>query len=142
MLDQEAMQIARNRFAAESPRRHHFFHTELQRAQNDLVTKGQGKSGAFIQAVADVCAKEVEDAGDQLWEIVRGLARETKDTPMTKRSRRCTVKSTNCGYPIAPPIQKCSLKQFASATTSARHRRTRPISPIEVSARAFASTPR
>jgi TIR domain len=81
MLDQEAMQIARNRLAAESPKRHHFFHTELQRAQNELATKGQGKSSALIQAVADVCAKEIEDGGDQLWEIVRGLVQETKDTP-------------------------------------------------------------
>jgi hypothetical protein len=32
MLDQEAMQIIRNRLAAESAKRHHFYHTELQRA--------------------------------------------------------------------------------------------------------------
>lgn len=81
MLDEEAMQIARNRLAAESPKRHHFFHTELQRAQSELAIKGQGNSGALIQAVADVCAKEIEDASDQLWEMVRDLVRETKDTP-------------------------------------------------------------
>lgn len=81
MLDQEAMQIARDRLTAESAKRHHFFHTELQRAQSELAAKGSGRSGALIDAVADVCAKEIEDAGDQLWEIIRDLARETKDVP-------------------------------------------------------------
>ena len=81
MLDLEAMQIARNRLAAESPKRHHFFNIKLQRAQNELPTKGQGRSGELIQAVTDVCAKEVEDSGDQLWEIVRGLIQDTHDIP-------------------------------------------------------------
>jgi hypothetical protein len=81
MLDREAMQIARDRLAAESARRHHFFRTELQRAESELASRGLGRSGAHIQAVGDVCAKEIEDAGDQLWEIVRDLVRETKDTP-------------------------------------------------------------
>ena len=75
------MQIARDRLTAESAKRHHFFHAELQRAQSELATKGSGRSGALIEAVADVCAKQIEDAGDQLWEIVRDLLRETKDTP-------------------------------------------------------------
>jgi hypothetical protein len=81
MLDHEAMQIARNRLTAESPKRHHFFHSGLERTQNELAAKGQGKSGALIQAVADVCAKEMEDAGDRLWEIVRDLLQNTTEAP-------------------------------------------------------------
>lgn len=76
MLDEEAMQIARNRLSAESSRRQYFFHKELQRVQNELATKGLGRSGALIQTVADVCAREIEEATDRLWEIVRGLLRE------------------------------------------------------------------
>ncbi|MGA7764372.1 MAG: toll/interleukin-1 receptor domain-containing protein [Candidatus Binataceae bacterium] len=76
MLDQEAMQIARKRLSADSSRRYHFFHRELQRVQNELATKGLGRSGALIEAIADVCAKEIEDATDRLWEVVRDLLRE------------------------------------------------------------------
>jgi hypothetical protein len=78
MLDQKAMQIARNRLSAEAPRRQHVFEAALQRIQSELAMKGLGRSGALIQAVADVCAKEIEDAGDRLWEIVRELLRETR----------------------------------------------------------------
>jgi hypothetical protein len=81
MLDQEAMQIARNRLSAESAKRNHFFQMELQRVRGELEAKGLGQSGAIIQAVADVCASEIEESGDQLWEIVRDLVRETNDTP-------------------------------------------------------------
>lgn len=76
MLDQEAMQIVRTRLSAESSRRHHFFNTDLQRVQSELVAKGPGRSGALIQAIADVCAKEVENSTDRLWEIVRDLLQE------------------------------------------------------------------
>ncbi len=87
MLDQEAMQIARKRLSAESSRRHHFFHTELQRVQNELATKGLGRSGALIQAVADVCAKEIEDATNQLWEVVGALLREGNGVPSPEAVR-------------------------------------------------------
>jgi hypothetical protein len=93
MLDQEAMQIARDRLTAESAKRHYFFHAELQRAQSELATKGSGRSGALIQAVADVCAKEIEDLGDQLWEMVRDLVRETKDK--ASFAKRIGKKSAN-----------------------------------------------
>jgi len=62
------MQIARKRLAAESSKRHHFFRAELQCVQSGL-----------IQVVADICAKEIEDATDRLWEIVRDLLREVQD---------------------------------------------------------------
>ena len=75
------MRIARSRLAAESPKRHRFFDGELQRAKSELTTKGPGRSGELIQVVADVCAKQIEDAGDQLWEIVRDLLGDTKDIP-------------------------------------------------------------
>ncbi len=81
MLDQEAMQIVRKRLAAEASRRYHLFGAGLQRVQGELATKGLGRSGALIQAVADVCAKEIEDASDRLWEIVRELLRETNGAP-------------------------------------------------------------
>jgi hypothetical protein len=78
MLDEKAMQIARSRLSAEAPRRQHLFQAELQRVQSELVMKGQGRSGALIQAVADVCAMEIEESSDRLWEIVRELLGETK----------------------------------------------------------------
>ena len=81
MLDQEAMQIARKRLEAESLRRPHFFNRELQKVQSELAIKGQGHSGALIQAVTDVCAKEVEDAGEQIWGVVRELLEGTGDIP-------------------------------------------------------------
>jgi TIR domain len=81
MLDQEAMQIARKRLTAETSRRHHLFRAELQRVQGELATRGLGHSGALIEAVADVCAKEIEDAADRLWEVVRELLRETNGAP-------------------------------------------------------------
>ena len=81
------MQIARKRLAAETSRRYHLFGAELQRVQGELATKGLGRSGALIQAVADVCAKEVEGAGDRLWEIVRDLLREAKSTPSDEAVR-------------------------------------------------------
>ena len=87
MLDQEAMQIARKRLSAEMPRRHHLFHAELQRAQSQLATKGLGRSGALIQAIADVCAKEIEDAAVRLWEVVYELLRETSDLPSDEAVR-------------------------------------------------------
>jgi len=76
MLDQEAMQIARTRLSSESSRRHHFFYTDLQRVQSELVAKGLGRSSALIQAISDVCAKEVENSTDRLWEIVGDLLQE------------------------------------------------------------------
>jgi hypothetical protein len=87
MLDQEAMQIARKRLAAESSKRHHFFQTELQRVKSELAIQGLGRSGALIQAVADVCAKEIEDATDRLWEVVRDLIREEDGTPSPEAVR-------------------------------------------------------
>lgn len=81
MLDQEAMQIAQARLTAESSRRSHFFNRELQRVQSELAIKGLGHSGALIQAAADVCAKEIEEAGERLWGVVRDLLRETTSTP-------------------------------------------------------------
>lgn len=87
MLDQEAMQIARKRLAAESSKRDHFFQTELQRVQSELAAKGLGRSGALIQAVADVCAKEIEDATDRLWEVVRDLIREEDAAPSPEAIR-------------------------------------------------------
>lgn len=81
MLDQDAMQIARKRLNAESPKRQHFFHRELQRVQGELAAKGLAHSGALIQAVADVCAREIEDATERLWEIVRELLGETVGAP-------------------------------------------------------------
>src|SRR5713226_6974011 len=80
MLDQEAMQVAQGRLAAESSKRYHLFNAELERVQSDLAAKGLGRSGALIQAVADVCAKEIEDATDRLWELVRGLLRQEDAT--------------------------------------------------------------
>ncbi|MGA7872684.1 MAG: toll/interleukin-1 receptor domain-containing protein [Candidatus Binatus sp.] len=81
MLDQEAMQIARNRLNAESARRGHLFSDELQRVQSEFAIKGLAHSGALIRAVADVCAKEIEDATERLWEIIRDLLRETDAAP-------------------------------------------------------------
>ena len=80
MLDQEAMQIARTRLSADSARRHHFFQTELQQVQSELATKGLGQSGALVQAVANVCAKEIEDATVHLWELLRELLHPSSDT--------------------------------------------------------------
>jgi hypothetical protein len=90
MLDQESMQIARDRLHAESFKHQHFFNLELQRVQNDLAIKGLGHSGALIQAVADVCAKEIECASERLWEIVRELLQnqEIKDVPTNEAVRR------------------------------------------------------
>src|SRR5713226_5260641 len=87
MLDQEAMQIAWKRLTAETSRRHHLFHSELQRVQGELATKGLGHSGALIQAVADVCAKEIEDAAERLWEVVRELLQETNTAPSDEAVR-------------------------------------------------------
>jgi len=81
MLDQEAMEIARTRLSAESSRRHHFFNSELQRVQSELAAKGLGRSGALIQAIADVCAKDVENSTDELWELVRDLLQEEDAAP-------------------------------------------------------------
>lgn len=77
MLDQKEMQIARNRLSAEATRRYHLFHAELQRVQSELANKGLGQSGALVQAVADVCAKEIEDASARLWEVIRELLHPT-----------------------------------------------------------------
>ncbi len=87
MLDQEAMQIAWKRLTAETSRRHHLFHSELQRVQGELATKGLGHSGALIQADADVCAKEIEDAAERLWEVVRELLQETNTAPSDEAVR-------------------------------------------------------
>ncbi|MGO9454565.1 MAG: toll/interleukin-1 receptor domain-containing protein [Candidatus Binataceae bacterium] len=46
-----------------------------------MVTKGLGHSDAPVQPVADVCAKEIEDSTDRLWEVVRELLRETNTVP-------------------------------------------------------------
>ncbi len=40
--------------------------------------------------------------------------------PRMKRSGRFTVKSMNCGFLIAPPSQKDSLRRSASATALVR----------------------
>lgn len=79
MLDQQAMQIVRNRLGAEAPRRGHLFHADLQRSQSELAIKGLGQSGALIQAVADVCANEIENSSARLCEIVRELLREAHE---------------------------------------------------------------
>jgi hypothetical protein len=76
MLDQESMQIARDGLHAESFKHQHLFSLELQRVQSELAIKGLGHSGALIQAVADVCAKEIERASERLWEIVRELLQD------------------------------------------------------------------
>jgi len=87
MLDQEAMQIARKRLSGEASKRYHFFHRKLQRVQSRLAIKGLGHGGALIQAVADVCAKEIEDAADRLWEVVQELLQETKGVPSDEAVR-------------------------------------------------------
>lgn len=87
MLDQGAMQIARKRLTAETSRRHHIFHSELQRVQSELAMRGLEHSGALIQAVADVCAKEMEDAAERLWEVVRELLPETNRAPSDEEVR-------------------------------------------------------
>jgi hypothetical protein len=81
MLDQEAMQIARTRLTAESSRRSHFFIRELQKVQSELAIKGLGHSGALVQAIADVCAKEIEEGGERLWGVIQDLLRETTSAP-------------------------------------------------------------
>jgi hypothetical protein len=81
MLDQESMQIARNRLHAESFKHHHLFDLELQRTQSELAVKGLGHSGALVQAVADVCAQEIERRSERLWEIVRELLGNVKSVP-------------------------------------------------------------
>ncbi len=46
MLDQEAMQIVRNRLQAETLRRHYTFQAELQRVQNISSTSVRPSSAA------------------------------------------------------------------------------------------------
>lgn len=75
------MQIARNRLHAESFKHHHLFDLELQRTQSELAVKGLGHSGALVQAVADVCAQEIERRSERLWEIVRELLGNVKSVP-------------------------------------------------------------
>lgn len=63
---------------AEYARREYSFDVELQRVQSEAASKGFGRSGALVQGVADVCAKEIDEAADRVWEIVRPLLQETQ----------------------------------------------------------------
>ncbi len=81
MFDPEALRIVRNRLDAELPRRRQLFEAELQRVQGDMATRGLARSGALIQAIADVCAQEVESSAARLWEVILPLLEDTEGTP-------------------------------------------------------------
>jgi len=81
MLDQEALEIACDRLSAESVQWQRSFDTKLQRVQNELSIKGQGASGALIEAVADLCAQQVETRANRVWEVLRGLLQGAKGLP-------------------------------------------------------------
>ena len=126
MLDLEAMQIAQNRLRAESSTRQHVFHSELQRTQSGLALKGLGRSGALIQAVADVCAKEVEDATARLWEIVRGLLRvESNPSPEEVTKLNSQIDELWIPYCSADPENQfeavCKRDAIGQAVKNATH---------------------
>jgi len=81
MLDQQAMQIVRNRLNSERHLRERVFGGALQKVQSEMASKGLGTSGAIVQAVADICASEVEATASEVWRIMHGLLREEKTAP-------------------------------------------------------------
>jgi hypothetical protein len=78
MLDQEALEIAYGRLSAESVEWQRSFNAKLQRVQNEFCIKGMGTSSALIEAVADICAQEVETRANRVWEVLRGLLQGAK----------------------------------------------------------------
>lgn len=71
MLDQEAINIARAMFDSEHAARSQRFSDAIERTTSELATKGLGTSGALLKAVADLCAREIEDRAERAWEILR-----------------------------------------------------------------------
>jgi hypothetical protein len=81
MLDQEALEIAYGRLSAESVEWQRSFNAKLQRVQNEFRIKGMGTSSALIEAVADICAQEVETRANRVCEVLRGLLQGAKGPP-------------------------------------------------------------
>jgi hypothetical protein len=126
MLDQEAMQIARKRLSAEQPRRRHFFLADIERVQSDFAARGLERSGTRIQAIADVCAKEIEGAADRLWEIVRDLIRQEGDpSPEELRTLYGQIDELWIPYCSAGPLRQfeaiCSGDNISQSIKKATH---------------------
>jgi hypothetical protein len=118
MFGQEAMQIARTRLSAESSRRYHFFTTDLQRVQSELAAKGLGRSGALIQAIADICAKEVEGTTDRLWELVRDLLQEEDAVPSPEAAEALHRQIDELWVPYCSALPERQFEAICDATVS------------------------
>lgn len=71
MLDPEVHRIALDIVLGEYAARSQRFVSALERVKSELAIKGLGSSGAMLEAVADLCADEVEESAERAWEILR-----------------------------------------------------------------------
>ena len=70
MFDREALNITENTILAESYGREVRFGNQVTRVKNDAALKGQGQSGALLEAMSDVCAEEAEARADRIWRVM------------------------------------------------------------------------
>ncbi len=78
MLDREVINIARAMLDGERAARFQRFADTVERTKSELAIRGLGRSGALLEAVADLCAREVENSAERAWEILRTTLVETR----------------------------------------------------------------